>query len=37
MPGLLNHLSGTLENSDVRIDIEKMGLLNTIKLPRNLG
>ena len=37
MPGLLNHLSGTLEMLDVRIDPDDQGLLNTIKLPKELG
>lgn len=37
MPGLLNHLTGTLERLDVPSDIEFEGLLNTIKVPRNLG
>lgn len=37
MPGLLNHLTGTLERINVSIDFENEGLLNTIKVPRNLG
>jgi hypothetical protein len=37
MPGLLNHLSGTLERADILNDLSSVGLLNTIKLPRNLG
>lgn len=36
-PGLLNHLTGTLERIDVSIDLENDGLLNTIKVPRDLG
>eukprot|EP00347_Sterkiella_histriomuscorum_P010626 403375545 len=37
MPGLLNHLTGTLELINVQIDVENEGLLNTIKVPRDLG
>jgi hypothetical protein len=37
MPGLLNHLTGTLERIDVAFDIENDGLLNTIKVPKDLG
>jgi hypothetical protein len=37
MPGLLNHLTGTLERIDVAIDFENDGLLNTIKVPKDLG
>jgi hypothetical protein len=34
-PGLLNNLTQTLENMEVMIEVD--GLLNTIKMPRNLG
>jgi len=37
MPGLLNHLTGTLERIDVAVDVENEGLLNTIKVPKDLG
>ncbi|CDW85297.1 protein kinase domain containing protein [Stylonychia lemnae] len=37
MPGLLNHLTGTLERIDVSIDVENDALLNTIKVPKDLG
>lgn len=37
MPGLLNNLTGTLQRIDVDIDLEKEGLLNTIKVPKDLG
>jgi hypothetical protein len=37
MPGLLNHLSGTLERLDITYDVEKENLLGTIKVPRDLG
>jgi hypothetical protein len=37
MPGLLNHITGTLEDLDIHIDLEKDGLLNTIKCPKDLG
>ena len=37
MPGLLNHLTGTLERINVSIDVETDMLLNTIKMPRELG
>jgi NIMA (never in mitosis gene a)-related kinase len=37
MPGLLNHLSGTLERIDIHIDASEHNLLNTIKVPRDLG
>jgi NIMA (never in mitosis gene a)-related kinase len=36
MPGLLNHLTATLENLNIEIELDG-GLLNTIKVPRNLG
>jgi hypothetical protein len=36
MPGLLNHLTGTLDDIEaLKEDTES--LLNTIKLPRNMG
>ena len=37
MPGLLNHITGTLININFQIDSENDNLLGTIKLPRNLG
>jgi hypothetical protein len=37
MPELLNHLTGTLERINVEIDLGGEGLLNTIKVPKNLG
>jgi hypothetical protein len=37
MPGLLNHISGTLERLDITFDAEKENLLGTIKVPRDLG
>jgi hypothetical protein len=36
MPGLLNHLTATLENINIEVD-QEVSLLNTIKVPRNLG
>ena len=37
MPGLLNHLTSTLEEFNIQIDVNDIGLLNTIKVPKNLG
>jgi hypothetical protein len=37
MPGLLNQLTSTLERINVDIDLSNDGLLNTIKVPRDLG
>jgi hypothetical protein len=37
MPGLLNHISGTLERLDITFDAEKENLLGTIKVPKDLG
>jgi len=37
MPGLLNHLSGTLEQLEVLIPDESEKLLGTIRCPLNLG
>lgn len=37
-PGLLHHLTSTLQKMDMSLDIEQDGgLLNTIKVPRDLG
>jgi hypothetical protein len=37
MPGLLNHLSGTLEALDIKIELPNESLLNTIRVPKVLG
>ena len=37
MPGLLNHISGTLEKLEVMIPDESEKLLGTIRCPMNLG
>jgi hypothetical protein len=36
MPGLLNHVTGTLDNIQARKE-DTESLLNTIRLPRNMG
>jgi len=36
MPGLLNHLTGTLDDIESMKE-ETKSLMNTIRLPRNLG
>jgi len=36
-PGLLNHLTGTLEILDIDADEKNENLLSTIRCPRNLG
>jgi hypothetical protein len=36
MPGLLNHITGTLDDIDALAE-DTENLLSTIRLPRNLG
>lgn len=37
MPGLLNHMTGTLEKINIDIDLSAECLLGTIKVPKDLG
>jgi|688.fasta_scaffold180303_2 hypothetical protein len=36
-PGLLNHITGTLESQEVHKDDEKTMLMKTIRMPRHMG
>ena len=37
IPGLLNHITGTLESYEVQKDDEKGMLMKTIRMPRHMG